>query len=141
MRPFFAAVAIVCLSASARAATDRGAGAPGVIFEESMPPGDNYDKADFRLWMPDGAGRLRALVILVPGSNGDGRPQVDEPFWQEFATTHQVGLVGVRLTDKPHDQMFIEHYVDVSKGSGQAFLDALASFAKKSNHAEIATAP
>src|SRR5437773_7899027 len=93
-------------------------------FEESIPPGANYDKAEFRLWLPDGAGRVRALVILVPGSNGDGRAQVDEPFWQAFATKHQLGLVGVRLTDKPHDQMFIEHYVDVSKGSGQAFLDA-----------------
>ena len=42
--------------------------------------------------------RLRALVILVPGSNGDGRAQVDEPFWQAFATKHQLGLVGARLT-------------------------------------------
>ena len=121
---------IVC-SPSVRAAT----------FDEAMPPGANYDKAEFRLWLPDGAGRVRALVILVPGSNGDGRAQVDEPFWQEFATKHQLGLVGVRLTDKQHDQMFIEHYVDVSKGSGQAFLDALGAFAKTSHHAEIATAP
>ncbi|HMD36910.1 MAG TPA: hypothetical protein VKH42_18175 [Vicinamibacterales bacterium] len=110
-------------------------------FDVSMPSGTNFDKAEFRLWIPEGAARVRALVILVPGSNGDGRPQVDEPFWQEFATKHQVGLVGVRLTDKQHDQMFIEHYVDVSKGSGQAFLDALASLAKQSNHPEIATAP
>ena len=110
-------------------------------FDESMPPGANYDKAEFRLWIPDGAAKLRALAILVPGSNGDGRAQVEEPFWQEFATKHQLGLVGVRLTDKQHDQMFIEHYVDVSKGSGQAFLDALASFAKKTEHAEIASAP
>ena len=110
-------------------------------FDVSMPPGANFDKAEFRLWIPDGVARLRALAILVPGSNGDGRPQVDEPFWQEFATKHQVGLVGVRLTDKQHDQMFIEHYVDVSKGSGQAFLDALASLAKQSNHPEVAAAP
>jgi dienelactone hydrolase len=110
-------------------------------FDVSMPSGANFDKAEFRLWIPDGVARLRALAILVPGSNGDGRPQVDEPFWQEFATKHQVGLVGVRLTDKQHDQMFIEHYVDVSKGSGQAFLDALASLAKQSNHPEVAAAP
>src|ERR1051325_3852675 len=118
MTRFLAAAAILLFVGSARAAT----------FDESIPSGANFDKAEFRLWMPDGAGRLRALVILVPGSNGDGRPQVEEPFWQDFATTHQLGLVGVRLTDKPHDQMFLENYVDVSKGSGQAFLDALASF-------------
>jgi dienelactone hydrolase len=110
-------------------------------FDVSMPSGANFDKAEFRLWIPDGAARVRALAILVPGSNGDGRPQVDEPFWQEFATKHQVGLVGVRLTDRQHDQMFLEQYVDVSKGSGQAFLDALSLLAKQSNHPEVATAP
>src|SRR5260221_12924322 len=114
MPRFFAAIAIVLLAGSARAAT----------FDESILPGANFDKAEFRLWLPDDAGRVRALVILVPGSNGDGRAQVDEPFWREFATKHQLALIGVRLTDKPHDQMFIEHYVDVSKGSGQAVLDA-----------------
>ena len=34
-----------------------------------------------------------------------------------------------RFTDKPHDQSFIEEYVNVSKGSGQALLDVLAKFA------------
>jgi dienelactone hydrolase len=124
-------VLLATLAAPAAAAT----------FDVSMPSGANFDKAEFRLWIPEGAARVRALAILVPGSNGDGRPQVDEPFWQEFATKHQAALVGVRLTDKQHDQMFLENYVDVSKGSGQAFLDALASLAKQSNHPEIATAP
>ncbi len=115
--------------------------AAAATLDVSIASGANFDKAEFRLWLPDGAGPVRALAILVPGSNGDGRAQVDDPFWQQFATKQRVGLVGVRLTDKPHDQMFIEHYVDVSKGSGQALLEALASFATQSNHAEIAAAP
>ena len=57
-------------------------------------------------------------MILVPGSNGDGRGAVDEPFWRDFATRHQLALVGCRFTDKPHDQMFLEHYVEVAKGTG-----------------------
>jgi dienelactone hydrolase len=125
------AICVVCAGATGFAAT----------FDESIPSGANFDKADFRLWLPENVGPVRALAILVPGSNGDGRAQVDDPFWQEFAVAHHIGLVGVHLTDKPHDQMFIEHYVDVSKGSGQALVDALASFAKKANHPEIATAP
>jgi len=127
----FCVVCILCGCLNLDAAT----------FDESLPSGANFDKADFRLWLPDTPGAVRALAILVPGSNGDGRGQVDDPVWQTFATQHRVGLIGVRLTDKQHDQMFIEHYVDVSKGSGQAFLDALASLARKSNHAEVATAP
>ncbi len=122
-------VGVGCLPASA------------ATFDESIPSGANFDKADFRLWLPDTTGAVRAVAILVPGSNGDGRGQVDDPFWQQFATKQRVGLVGVRVTDKAHDQMFIEHYVDVSKGSGQALLDALTALAKKSGHAEIAGAP
>lgn len=110
-------------------------------LDEAAPPGANYDVAEFRLWWPESASRLRAVAVLVPGSNGDGRAQVDDPFWREFATKHQVALVGCRFTDKPHDQMFLESYVDVSKGTGQALIDALARFAARSGHQELASSP
>src|SRR5262245_3960052 len=110
-------------------------------FDEAAPPGANYDKAEFRLWYPDDAGRLRAVVLLVPGSNGDGRGQVEETFWQDFARQHRVALVGCRFTDKQHEQMFIEHYVEVAKGSGQALVDALTRFGSRANHPELASAP
>ena len=84
---------------------------------------------------------VRAVAVLVPGSNGDGRGQVDDPVWQAFAVKHKLALVGVRLTDKPHDQGFIEEYVNVSQGSGQAFLDAMTAFATRARHPELATAP
>lgn len=137
IRAFSRAVPVLAASALLLAAVSAGA----TTFDETVPPGANYDKADFRLWMPDGAGPVRALVILVPGSNGDGRPMVDDPVWREFATRLHLALVACHLTDKPHDQMFIEHYVDVSKGAGPALLSALATFAGRSGHAEIASAP
>ena len=90
---------------------------------------------------PTGVEAVQAIAVLVPGSNGDGRGQVDDPVWQEFAVRHKLALVGVRLTDKPHDQGFIEEYVNVSQGSGQAFLDAMTAFAARSKHPELATAP
>ena len=52
-----------------------------------------------------------------------------------------LALVACRFTDKPHDQSFIEAYADVSKGSGQALLDAIGKFSARSQHAEVATAP
>jgi len=118
--------------------------APGMqasTWDESAPPGDNYDKAEFRLWVPPDAGRLRAVLVLNPGSNGDGRGAVDDPVWREFATKQRLALVGTRFTDKPHDQNYIEDYVNVSKGSGQALLDALARLAARCSHPELATAP
>jgi poly(3-hydroxybutyrate) depolymerase len=110
-------------------------------LEEVAAPGANYDRAEFRLWYPADAGTLRGVLVLVPGSNGDGRAQVQDTVWQAFATKHKLALVGCFFKDKPHEQNFIEEYVDVSKGSGQALLDAMASFGKRANHPEIANAP
>src|SRR5262249_23183016 len=89
---------------------------PSRTLDESVPPGENYDKAEFRLWMPQGLSSVRAIVVLTPGSNGDGRPDVESTAWQEFATKNKVALVGCRFTDKRHDQSFIEEYVNVSRG-------------------------
>jgi dienelactone hydrolase len=93
------------------------------------------------LWVPNDLARVRAVLVLVPGSNGDGRPQAEDPFWQAFATRHQLAIVACRFTDKPHEQSFLEDYVKIEDGSGQALLDAVTALAKKSNHPEIATAP
>lgn len=111
---------------------------PGDI---AIPSGANYDKAEFRLWLPPDVPQLKAVLVLVPGSNGDGRAQVDDAFWRAFAVKQKVALVGCRFTDKQHEQSFIEHYVNVSQGSGQALLDALGQFATREKHPEIATAP
>jgi dienelactone hydrolase len=119
-----------------------GAQAPaGITLDETAAPGANYDKAGFRLWLPNDVGTVRAVVVLVPGSNGDGRPEATDAVWQAFATRHRLALVGCQFTDKPHDQGFIEEYVNVSKGSGQALLDALATLAARAKHPGIATAP
>ena len=111
------------------------------VLDQSVPPGANYDKAEFRLWIPENAPAIRAVVVLTPGSNGDGRPQAEDPAWQEFAAKNKLALVGCRFTDKPHDQNFIEEYVQVSRGSGQALEAALQSFAERSKHPEVASAP
>jgi poly(3-hydroxybutyrate) depolymerase len=113
----------------------------GTNFDQQVQPGNNYDKANFRLWLPKIAGPVRAIVLLMPGSNGDARPQVEDPVWREFATRHRLALVGGQITDKPHEQSFLEEYADVSRGSGQALLDALAMLAAQSQHPELATAP
>jgi poly(3-hydroxybutyrate) depolymerase len=111
------------------------------LFDRAVPPGANYDKAEFRMWLPPDVPKVRALLVLVPGSNGDGRPQAEDPFWQAFASKHRLAIVACRFTDKPHEQSFLEDYVKVSDGSGQALLDAVNALAKASNHPEIATAP
>jgi poly(3-hydroxybutyrate) depolymerase len=111
------------------------------LMEEAAPPGANYDKAEFRFWSPRSAQTVRAVLVLVPGSNGDGRPAAEDAEWQAYATKNKLAIVACRFTDKPHDQSFIEHYANVSQGSGQALLDAITKFAARSKHPEIARAP
>ena len=139
MRKLAAALALLAALVSAHPAAAQTSA--GITFDETVAPGRNYDKAEFKLWLPSGVASVRAIAVLVPGSNGDGRGQVDDPVWQAFAVKHQLALVGLRLTDKPHDQGFIEEYVNVSQGSGQAFLDAMNTFAIRAKHPELATAP
>ncbi len=137
-------VAITLAALAAVACLARGAAAQareGLVFEESIPPGANYEKANFRMWVPAQAGPVRAVVVLVPGSNGDGRPEASDAAWQEFAARQHVALVACQFTDKPHDQGFIEDYVNVSKGSGQALLDALSALAARAKHPEVAASP
>ena len=101
----------------------------GATFDVVIPAGANFDKAAFRLWLPSGVRDIQGIVVLTPGSNGDGRDAVQDTVWRQFAVRHRLALVASQLTDKPHDQGFIEHYVEVSKGSGRAFLDGLSGLA------------
>lgn len=120
------------------AAAQAAAPTPGAI-DESTPPGANFDTANFRLWVPPSVAKAKAIVLLVPGSNGDARGETGDAAWQAFAQKHQLALVGIQLTDKERSPF--EEYANVSKGSGQAILDAITRLGAKANHPELANAP
>jgi len=138
MRWISSMIVAILATASAAQAQDRAA---STTFDETVPPGANFDKAEFRFWLPAETTTVRAVLVLVPGSNGDGRPMAADAFWQAFAAKQQLAIVACRFTDKPHDQSFIEDYVNVSHGSGQALVDVIGTFAERSKHPEIARAP
>lgn len=133
------ALGLVALSAASRSA--RGQVSASSTLEDTIPPGANFDKAEFRFWAPPGESTLRGTMVLVPGSNGDGRAMAEDTVWQRFAVRQHLALLACRFTDKPHDQNFIEDYVNVSHGSGQALLDALGHLAARSKHPELAAEP
>jgi hypothetical protein len=105
-----------------------------------MGPGNNFQNGDFRLWYPEGIDSIRAVLVLTPGSNGDGRNAVADSVWESFAIRNRVALVGVSLSDKPPRSIF-ENYVDVGQGSGDALLHAMNAFARMSGHPELSNAP
>jgi pimeloyl-ACP methyl ester carboxylesterase len=110
-----------------------------VSFDFEAPAPLNCDKASFRFWSPEGNRLLRAILVLVPGSNGDGRPLTEEPEWRGFAQKHDLALVGCQFTDRPHENMFMEQYALASAGSGQALLEALSFFSRHTRHSEVDT--
>src|SRR6185312_2501734 len=109
----------------------------GATLDETSKPGGNYATAEFRLWHPETDGAIRAIVVLMPGSNGDARAMVEDPVWRAFATKHKLALLGCHITDKPHPQNFIEDYANVSQGSGDALLSAIDAIASRARHPEL----
>ena len=114
---------------------------PGQVLDGAVAPGTNYEKAEFRLWYPDEARFIRAILVLVPGVNADGRPDVNDRFWRSLAGRNEIALIGCHFTDKPHEEPFIENYANAAQGSGQALLEALADFSSRSDHPELMNAP
>jgi len=107
----------------------------------SLEPGNVYSKAEFRMLLPDGVDNYRGILMLNPGSNGDGRPQVEDEYWQAFAKKHDFALLGTFLQDHMHVNMMIEHYIKVAEGSGKAIIDAIDQVAMKTGHQELSYAP
>jgi hypothetical protein len=113
----------------------------GATFDESAAFGANFGMAEFRLWLPSDSGVIRGALVLVPGSNLDGRAMADDPVWRTFAASQRLAIIACHFADKPHDQDFIEEYADASRGSGQALLEALERLARRAGHPELAGAP
>lgn len=111
------------------------------FYDTRLPPGTNFAVGAFRWWHPADTQTLRGVLVLVPGSQGDGRPETADPFWQEFARRHELGLVACCFRDHPHENMGLEEYVRAGEGTGQALLDAISTLTLEAGHPEAATAP
>jgi dienelactone hydrolase len=114
---------------------------PGQRMDWAAYAGENYDRAAFRVWFPDGVASVRGVIVLVPGSNEDGRSQIEDRQWQALAMRQNLALIGCYLSDKPHPNMGVEAYANVSHGSGEALLNALNDAGKQLSHPELASAP
>jgi hypothetical protein len=111
------------------------------ILNDSIPHGKNFNKALFRLWYPDDSKTIAGIIVLMPGSNSDGRKSAEDSFWQNLAGRHNFALIGCYFTDRQHADMNIEEYADVGEGSGQALIDVIRKFAATSGIKSLGDAP
>lgn len=111
------------------------------ILDDSIPSGKNFKKAYFRLWYKQDIEFIEGVIVLMPGSNSDGRECINDTCWQNLAVKNNLALLGCYYTDFPHENMDIEEYVNVKEGSGQALLDVLERNGKTTNHIELSDTP
>jgi hypothetical protein len=138
-RCFLAMVSAAALSAGAGA----GAATFESVHEPTGAPGTLAFRATYRLWIPDGVGPLRGLVVHQHGcGEGAGKASVtaiDDLHWQALAQAHGCGLLAPSYEMKEGENCRL--WCDPRNGSDAAFLTALDDLARRSGRPEVATVP
>ena len=111
-----------------------------ITSDLELPPGPNYAVASFRLWYPKGVDQVKGILVLLPGSNADGRSDVNASRWQTFATAEKLALLGCFFQDS-NQKVSDELYAQAALGSGQALVDAITTLSTKTDRCELANAP
>lgn len=111
------------------------AAAHAAVFDWQDKPEANH-KMEFRLYVPDNVSKVRSVIALVPGLNGDGRGMADDVAWQALAERTQSALLGCSMRGDAGGS-----YYEAEKWSGKIFLEALKKLAVASKHPEVAEAP
>lgn len=115
MRRFAATVFALLLAAAA-----------GFGFETSnlsFPPPSGMTRAD--VWFANTAKDPKAVLVLCPGMNGNGKPLVEDPKWQNFAAGNRLALAGLSFASPPSQLYANTGYTFPEQGSGEILLAAV----------------
>jgi len=85
-------------------------------------------QASFRFWVDDMSQPINGFLCLVPGTNGDGRGEIDNGKWQAIAKELGFGLIGCFFQDK---DLKSADYCLADDGSGQTLVNAINEFGKE----------
>jgi hypothetical protein len=127
-------------------AADRAAAA-GDYFEVSYPaatePGELQLGVTYTLWIPEGVGRLRGVIVHQHGCGAGackgGATAAYDLHWQALARKWDCALLGPSYQQE--DAQNCRLWCDPRNGSGKTFLRALGEFAAKSRHPELDKVP
>ena len=102
---------------------------------------NNYLRADYRIWIPDGVKKIRGLIVKQHGcgdGNSPGLNHANDSQWQALASKHQFALVGTRL---PQEYPMCTNKALVDRAAEDTFLKAISMLAQKTHHQELNTVP
>ncbi len=100
---------------------------------------ETFDEASFHLWLPDNAGPVRGVAVVLDGINVDGRHLAGRKQWQDFAQKNSLALVACYF--RTDDLSIGITYSQAEFGSGRALLAGLTGLGKASGHPEMDTVP
>ncbi len=101
-------------------------------------PEDNFDVAEFRLWVPETAVPVIAVAVLTHSYNSNGLGYANSDYWQAFARKENIAILAVHL--KNLDGSAIS-YTEAQRGSGEALLKSLEILAKEGGYSYIKDLP
>jgi pimeloyl-ACP methyl ester carboxylesterase len=93
------------------------------IRKISVPTAVNMDRADLYVWQTDY--QPKAVVVLCPGYNGNGKDLLNNRQWQDFAKEYRLGLAGLSFASNPELLPLGRGYYYASQGSGDVLLSCL----------------
>jgi len=139
MRRWLAPILILVLTAAASAA-DRFL---EVTYPPSDKPGELQLGVQYTIWIPDGVEKLRGIIVhqhgCGPGACKAGATAAYDLHWQALARKWDCALLGPSY--QQDEKQNCRLWCDPRNGSDQTFLKAIAEFAEKSGHPELARVP
>lgn len=104
-------------------------------------PDEQFKSARYRIWLPANGKPVRGIIVKQhgcgTGASSTGLHHADDLHWQALAEKHQVALMGTELTN----DALCAQWFGLKGGSGKAFLRALGSLARISQHPELTQVP
>jgi len=98
---------------------------------------ENYSYAEFGLHLPDSMDRIKGILVLVNGHNGNGMNFKNDPAWREFANRNNLAIVGCYIVGNHYDK----RYYLAGGGSGYALITAINNFADQTGIDDLRTLP
>jgi|APCry1669189034_1035192.scaffolds.fasta_scaffold17736_2 hypothetical protein len=108
--------------------------ATAAIFDWEAPRTSDHVMA-LKCYLPEGLESARAIIVVVPGLNADGRSQALDKEWSLLAQRTGCALIGCFIKGSQGGS-----YYEVNNWSGDLFLKGLRELARLSNHSEIESA-
>ena len=118
-----------------------GAGPKGTVYQFIVPKQGTMDSnATYYCWIPDSVGTVRCIIVHQHGCSREERDPYKMPEdvqWKTLAKKWHAAFIAPKLVTGSD----CGNWNDPANGSGNTFLAALDTLARRTGHPEIATVP